>query len=109
MWRTPWQKLINRSEKIVGYPSSLINIRYLLSDEIAFVASHIRKLVDTNHPLLKITKSLIGGTHSVSQLSGLLVLLISKTFNDPTLSINSNQHSMAEIVETVHAAICIHK
>lgn len=109
MWKSPWQKLISRSEKVVCYPSSLINIRYLISDEMAFVASQLRKLVGTQHPLLKTAKTLIGDTQGVAQLRGLIVLLVSKTFNHQPSNINSNQRSIAGIVETAYAAICIHK
>lgn len=45
-------KAVNDAEKIVGYPTSFLNLRWLLNDEIANVASHLRKLIGTNHPLL---------------------------------------------------------
>lgn len=44
---------IERSGKIVGYPTSFLNLRWLLSDELANVAMHLRKLIGTDHPLLK--------------------------------------------------------
>lgn len=40
-----WDKAISEAEKIVGYPPSFANLRWLLSDEIANVAIHLRKLV----------------------------------------------------------------
>nr|BAT31621.1 subunit 2 of solanesyl diphosphate synthase [Schmidtea mediterranea] len=109
MWKTPWQKIIKRSEQIVCYPSSLVNIRYLISDEITSVASQVRKLVGTHHPLLQTAKTLISDTQGVTELRGLIVLLISKTFTRPPFAINAEQRSVAEIVETAHTAICIHK
>lgn len=46
----------NEAEKIVGYPTSFLNLRWLLSDEIANVGIHIRKLLGTKHPLLDAAK-----------------------------------------------------
>lgn len=51
-----WNKVVSEAEKIVGYPTSFLNLRWLLSDEIANVALHLRKLVGTDHPLLKTAK-----------------------------------------------------
>lgn len=47
---------LNEAEKIVGYPTSFLNLRWLLSDEIANVGLHIRKLLGTKHPLLNAAK-----------------------------------------------------
>lgn len=47
---------LNEAEKIVGYPTSFLNLRWLLSDEIANVGLHIRKLLGTQHPLLDAAK-----------------------------------------------------
>lgn len=49
-------KAVNEAEKIVGYPTSFLNLRWLLNDEIANVASHLRKIIGTNHPLLDTAK-----------------------------------------------------
>lgn len=43
---------INEAEKIVGYPTSFLSLRWLLNDEVANIALHLRKLIGTNHPLL---------------------------------------------------------
>lgn len=51
-----WNRAVSEAEKIVGYPSSFLSLRWLLSDEIANVALHLRKLVGSNHPLLKTAK-----------------------------------------------------
>lgn len=48
-----WQKAVSDAEKIVGYPTSFMSLRCLLSDEISNVAIHMTKLVGTKHPLLK--------------------------------------------------------
>lgn len=51
-----WNRAVSEAEKIVGYPSSFLSLRWLLSDEIANVALHLRRLVSSNHPLLKTAK-----------------------------------------------------
>lgn len=51
-----WNRAMSEAEKIVGYPTSFLSLRWLLSDEIANVALHLRKLVGSNHPLLKTVK-----------------------------------------------------
>lgn len=48
--------VFNEAEKVVGYPTSFLNLRWLLSDEIANVGFHLRKLLETNHPLLDTAK-----------------------------------------------------
>lgn len=40
-----WSKVIREAEKIVGYPTSFMNLRWLLSDEFANIAMHLRKVV----------------------------------------------------------------
>lgn len=51
-----WNRAVSEAERIVGYPTSFLSLRWLLSDEIANVALHLRKLVGSNHPLLKTAK-----------------------------------------------------
>lgn len=51
--RPEWTVVLKEAEKIVGYPTSFLNLRWLLSDELANVAMHLRKLIGTDHPLLK--------------------------------------------------------
>jgi decaprenyl-diphosphate synthase subunit 2 len=51
-----WNRVVSEAEKIVGYPSSYLGLRWLLSDEVANVALHLRKLIGSNHPLLKTAK-----------------------------------------------------
>ena len=48
-----WNKAVSEAEKIVGYPTSFMSLRCLLSDELSNVALQMRKLVGTKHPLLK--------------------------------------------------------
>lgn len=51
-----WDRAVSEAEKIVGYPTSFLSLRWLLSDEVANVATHLRKLVGSSHPLLKTAK-----------------------------------------------------
>lgn len=51
-----WDRAVSEAEKIVGYPTSFLSLRWLLSDEVANVALHLRKLVGSSHPLLTTAK-----------------------------------------------------
>lgn len=51
-----WNRAVSEAGKVVGYPSSFLSLRWLLSDEIANVALHLRRMVSSNHPLLKTVK-----------------------------------------------------
>lgn len=57
-----WSKIIREAEKIVGYPTSFMNLRWLLSDEFANLAMHLRKIVSdifcnlSNYYLITILK-----------------------------------------------------
>lgn len=51
-----WNKVVSDAEKIVGYPTSFLSLRCLLSDELANVALQMRRLVGTRHPLLQTAK-----------------------------------------------------
>lgn len=49
-----WGALMREAEKVVGYPTSFMNLRWLLSDEFANMALHLRKLVSSTHNLVPI-------------------------------------------------------
>lgn len=51
-----WNRAITDAEKIVGYPTTYFSLKCLLSDEFTNVAMYLRKLVGTNHPILKTAK-----------------------------------------------------
>lgn len=51
-----WNSIISDAEKLVNYPTPFLSLRWLLSDECANVAVHLRKLVESKHPLLKTAK-----------------------------------------------------
>ncbi len=116
-----WNKAVSEAEKIVGYPTSFMSLRCLLSDELSNVAMQMRKLVGTKHPLLKTARKFFYGKHSM-QTRGLLVLLVSKTsgpgiqnevdaeLEDAAISgIYQSQRSLAEITEMINTANLIHK
>lgn len=114
-----WSKVVSDAERIVGYPTSFLSLRCLLSDELSNVALQMRKLVGTKHPLLQTAKDLIyDGKHGL-QTRGLIVLLLSKaagpapgmdvTEHDMVSGIFPSQRSLAEITEIIHTANLIHK
>ena len=62
-----WNRAVSEAEKIVGYSTSFLSLRCLLSDELSNVAVQMRKLVGTSHPLLKTARhvdTLISLTYS---------------------------------------------
>lgn len=115
-----WKKAVSEAEKIVGYPTSFMSLRCLLSDELSNVAIQMRKLVGTGHPLLQIArKFFFDGKHNM-QMRGLLVLLVSKAAGPVEGStmesretmvsgIYPSQRSVAEITEMIHTAKLIHR
>lgn len=112
-----WNRAVSEAEKIVGYPTSFMSLRWLLSDEIANVALHLRKLVGSNHPLLKTAKSLIYNGRNM-QAWGLIVLLISKAAGhlnvddmeeDKAAGVLHSQRALAEVTEMIRTSHLVHK
>ena len=54
--KNEWNRALSEAEKIVGYQTSFLSLRYLLSDEITNLALHMRKLVGSTHPLVSTGK-----------------------------------------------------
>lgn len=113
-----WNRAVSDAEKIVGYPTSYLTLRSLLSDEMSNIAIHMRKLVGSSHPLLKTAKRLIYNGRNNMQTRGLIVLLISKAAGhlnpeelekDQPAGVSLGQRSLAEITEMIHTAHLIHK
>ncbi|KAJ8939020.1 hypothetical protein NQ314_011273 [Rhamnusium bicolor] len=114
-----WNKAVSEAEKIVGYPTSFLSLRWLLSDEIANVALHLRKLVGSNHPLLKTAKGLIYNGKNNMQAWGLIVLLISKAAGhspdipdleqDKAAGVLHSQRALAEVAEMIRTSHLVHK
>ncbi|XP_063699026.1 all trans-polyprenyl-diphosphate synthase PDSS2-like [Culicoides brevitarsis] len=113
-----WNRVVSDAEKIVGYPSSFLSLRWLLSDELANIALHLRQLIGSNHPLLKTAKSLIysGKSHNM-QTYGLIVLLLSKTAGtatavneeDRSAGVLHSQRALAEVTEMLRISHMIHQ
>lgn len=117
---TDWNRAVSNAEKIVGYPTSYFSLRCLLNDETSNIAFHIRKLIGTNHPVLKTAKRLIYNGRTNIQTRGLIVLLLSKAAGHPSCrqdcleeervaGITQRQRSLAEITEMIHTAHLIHR
>uniref|UniRef100_A0AAA9TEG6 Decaprenyl diphosphate synthase subunit 2 n=2 Tax=Bos TaxID=9903 RepID=A0AAA9TEG6_BOVIN len=125
-----WNQVVSEAEKIVGYPTSFMSLRCLLSDELCNIAMQVRKLVGTQHPLLTTVSGfcssedgdlgLIHDRQNNLQLRGLVVLLISKAAGpnsvnascqnyDMVSGIYSCQRSLAEITELIHTALLVHR
>ncbi|KAM3849740.1 all trans-polyprenyl-diphosphate synthase PDSS2 [Diretmus argenteus] len=115
-----WSKVVSDAEKIVGYPTSFMSLRCLLSDELSNVAMHVRKLVGTKHPLLNTARGFIYDSRNNLQMRGLVVLLLSKTAGpshaasdllaqDMVSGIYPSQRNLAEITELIHTAFLVHR
>ncbi|XP_018579001.1 decaprenyl-diphosphate synthase subunit 2-like [Anoplophora glabripennis] len=114
-----WNRAVSEAEKIVGYPTSFLSLRWLLSDEIANVALHLRKLVGSNHPLLKTAKGLLYNGKNNMQAWGLIVLLISKAAGhspdipdmeqDKAAGVLHSQRALAEVAEMIRTSHLVHK
>ncbi|XP_062553476.1 all trans-polyprenyl-diphosphate synthase PDSS2-like [Armigeres subalbatus] len=113
-----WNRAVSEAEKIVGYPTSFLSLRWLLSDEIANVALHLRKLVGSNHPLLRTAKTLIHNDKN-QQAWGLIVLLVSKAAGhaesipemeqDKSAGVLHAQRALAEVTEMIRTSHLIHQ
>ena len=106
-------KALSDAEKIVGYPTSFLNLRYLLNDEISNVAMYMKRFAMSKHPLLRTARGFISDENQTMQTRGLLVLLISKasrpclksdwiTDQELVADIYSNQRQLADITETIY-------
>ncbi|XP_041710862.1 all trans-polyprenyl-diphosphate synthase PDSS2-like isoform X1 [Coregonus clupeaformis] len=116
-----WNKVVSDAEKIVGYPTSFMSLRCLLSDELSDVAMHVRKLVGTKHPLLNTARGFIYDSRNNLQMRGLVVLLMSKAAGpsqhtasdlltqDMVSGIYPSQRNLAEITELIHTAFLVHR
>ncbi|KAG8444701.1 hypothetical protein GDO86_009754 [Hymenochirus boettgeri] len=115
-----WNKVVSDAEKIVGYPTSFMSLRCLLSDELSNIAMQVRKLVGTKHPLLNTARTFVYDSQNNLQMRGLVVLLISKAAGPSKSVDNSFQHDMvsgiyasqrnlAEITELIYTAFLVHR
>ncbi|KAG7226188.1 hypothetical protein INR49_014283 [Caranx melampygus] len=115
-----WSKVVSDAEKIVGYPTSFMSLRCLLSDELSNVAMHVRKLVGTQHPLLSTARGFVYDNRNNLQMRGVIVLLMSKAAGpshaasdllaqDMVSGIYPSQRNLAEITELIHTAFLVHR
>lgn len=120
-----WNKVVSDAEKIVGYPTSFMSLRCLLSDELSNVAMHVRKLVGTKHPLLNTARGFVYDSRNNLQMRGLVVLLLSKAAGpcssascssspnllpqDMVSGIYPSQRNLAEITELIHTTFLVHR
>merc|ERR1719225_642515 len=115
--RNSWNKAVSEAEKLVGYPTSLLSVRALLDNDFANIAVHLRKLIGSDHPVLRIAKRLIYHGKNKMQVRGLMVLLLSGAVGagnsseviDPGTGVLETQRKLAEIVEMIHTAQSIHQ
>ncbi|KAL4118917.1 hypothetical protein QTP88_011796 [Uroleucon formosanum] len=112
-----WNRAVSEAGKVVGYPSSFLSLRWLLSDEIANVALHLRRMVSSNHPLLKTVKGLFNNCQSNMQAWGLIVLLVSKaaghinvdsSADEDKSGVLRSQRALAEIAEMIRTSHLMH-
>jgi len=115
-----WNRAIAHAEKLVGFPTSVFHLQSLMTDDVTSMTSHLRKLMTSDHPILKTVKRLIhfeGKTDA--QVRGLIVLLLSRATATEQVSGSSdydsktgvlgNQRNLAEVIEMIHSAQQIHR
>ncbi|XP_025202595.1 decaprenyl-diphosphate synthase subunit 2-like isoform X2 [Melanaphis sacchari] len=112
-----WDRAVSEAEKIVGYPSSFLSLRWLFSDEISNIALHLRRMVNSNHPLLKTVKGLLNKGQNTMQAWGLIVLLVSKAAGHTNVDSSADedksgvlrsQRALAEIAEMIRTSHLMH-
>ncbi|CAM1291965.1 PDSS2 (predicted) [Pycnogonum litorale] len=108
-----WSQAVSEAEKVVGYSTSLLSLRYLLNDDVTNIALHLRRLVGSGHPILKTGKKLVSDSRSQANPRSLIVLLVSKAGNaeckeKEERGISRRQRSLAEITEMLYTFRAIH-
>ncbi|CAB3261938.1 unnamed protein product [Arctia plantaginis] len=111
---TNWSNVIRDAEKVVGYPTSFMNLRCLLSDEFANLALYLRKLVGSNHLVMQTAKNVLYGDSKSLQPWGLIILLLSKsvktTSSTPQIKKNDEDtRVLAELTEMMRTGHLIHR
>ncbi|XP_061726530.1 all trans-polyprenyl-diphosphate synthase PDSS2-like [Cydia pomonella] len=112
---TNWSNIIREAEKVVGYPTSFMNLRCLLSDEFANMALYLRKLLGSNHLVMQTAKNVLYGDSKNLQPWGLIILLLSKSVKTSSAytlqskQIEEKQRLLAELTEMMRTGHLIHK
>ena len=71
--------LLKRAELEVGYAASFLGLKYIVSEEFSTIASYVRQLVQTKHPLIDTVRNLLAGNRDQNQPNhSLLILLLCK-------------------------------
>ncbi|KAL0852586.1 hypothetical protein ABMA27_016936 [Loxostege sticticalis] len=111
---TNWSNVIQDAEKVVGYPTSFMNLRCLLSDEFANMALYLRKLVTTISSC-RPPKTFLYGDSKNLQPWGLIILLLSKSVKTNMAAttqlktIEEQQRILAELTEMIRTGHLIHQ
>ncbi|KAL0809653.1 hypothetical protein ABMA28_011176 [Loxostege sticticalis] len=112
---TNWSNVIQDAEKVVGYPTSFMNLRCLLSDEFANMALYLRKLLGSNHLVMQTAKNVLYGDSKNLQPWGLIILLLSKSVKTNMAAttqlktIEEQQRILAELTEMIRTGHLIHQ
>ncbi|GBM72901.1 Decaprenyl-diphosphate synthase subunit 2 [Araneus ventricosus] len=114
-----WNRAVLDGEKLVGHPTTFFSLRCLLSEEFTSVAMNLRRLVGTDHPILKTAKRLVYHGRTNMQTRGLIVLLLSKAAGHTSActdinsvgeaGVTTRQQTLAEITEMIHTSHLIHR
>ena len=54
-----WNRTVASAEKLVGFPTSAVQLTALLNDDVTSMTSHLRKLMGSDHPILRTIKRLV--------------------------------------------------
>ena len=74
-----WNRTVASAEKLVGFPTSAVQLTALLNDDVTSMTQHLRKLMGSDHPILRTIKRLVHhGGKTNCQIRGLMVLLLSR-------------------------------
>ncbi|XP_030022370.2 decaprenyl-diphosphate synthase subunit 2 [Manduca sexta] len=107
-----WSNIIRDAEKVVGYPTSFMNLRCLLSDEFANLALYLRKLVGSNHLVMQTAKNVLYGDSKNLQPWGLIILLLSKSIKTTVPRTKKSEEQtrvLAELTEMIRTGHLIHR
>ena len=54
-----WNRAVSHAEKLVGFPTSSFHLQALMNDDVTGMTEHMRKLMGSDHPILKSLKRLV--------------------------------------------------
>jgi decaprenyl-diphosphate synthase subunit 2 len=115
--KVDFQQAIVDAGKLVGYKSDFSTLRWLFKDDILNFELHIKKLVETNHPLLDTVRNLKNDGKYNMQSWELIVLLLSKCaiinpnsmrVGDESIGILRSQRILSQVTEMIRTAHYVH-